>query len=297
MQQICQQLVVRRDLERHVAECESRPVKCLHCNDTHRFFVAEAHERHCHAKEVECENEGCSVVVQRGEMEDHCEECEFQSVACPCPGCETKVRRRDVQAHIAPGTPHDAHVLALIKRNQELASQVSELESRIRKDVGVAVFEWSIDRGWGGDRGSKVGSATVRCGQFKIRLVFSKLLHGTEDDDDDEFAFSVQLDDEHVKLEADMEILIVPKDEATYVSLKVPRMEDVPIADGCGGDPGFTGICADRDHIFSPTARDKEGTTLDDGAIVARVVVRLKLSYSDGHSPCVESRLPRISDA
>ncbi|KAJ1491899.1 hypothetical protein T484DRAFT_1932350 [Baffinella frigidus] len=287
---VCDELVLRRVQEEHAAECQYRPVQCRHCQTTVCLHQMEGHERYCLEKVVECANQGCSAVMKQGEMDEHCDTCEFQSVACPCHGCRTRLLRRDLPAHLAPGTPHDGHVAALIRQNAELVAQQEKMELRMREQVGVAAFEWSIARGWGGDRGSKVRSQPVSCGPFKICLVFSKRQELGENGAE-EFLFKCKLLDENVTLDADLEITVA--NASKYAMLAFPRTKRTVQGPG---ENRFRDFLRPNATKYSPSARQRADTTLDDGAILARAVVRLNLSYIDEHlGP--GAHLPRIADA
>jgi hypothetical protein len=232
---------------------------------------------------MRCENEGCSVVVTQEYFEDHSTKCMFLPVTCPCPGCDTTVLRRNLPAHMAG--PHDGHLIGLIKQNQELLKQQKEMELRMRQEVGVAVFEWKIARGWGGDPGTEICSQPVACGQFKICLVFCKLGPLAENGAE-QFSFRVELLDEDVALRGDVEIAVASHQRAfgAYTHLLFPRMENVLVQG--------PGLLLRHSHRFSPSAEERTGVTLADGAIVARALVRLNLA-----GDLAAGRLPRVSDA
>ncbi|KAJ1492471.1 hypothetical protein T484DRAFT_2945917 [Baffinella frigidus] len=289
----CELLVARRDLERHVAtECEHRPMPCPHCRGDICFGSLDDHAEDCEEKVEECVHEGCSAVTKIGDAHAHYDVCEFQTLACPCPGCETTALRRDMDAHMAAfGLKH---VEKLIARDAEHARQMQELEARTRQEVGVAVFEWRVARGWGGARGSRVYSQDVRCGQFKICLGFFKLeevaVGGAE-----QWAFAVVLLTPHIQLVAHAEILV--RDHGGYGSLScvsVPRLGG--LVSGPNEPPRDLGAyyrsrqrCSSAP--FSPDASQIRITTLEHGAIGVRAVVRLSIAKD-----FAMNELPPVSD-
>ena len=220
--------------------------------------------------------------MAQGELGDHChEDCEFERIACPCNGCEATVLRPDLQAHLAEfvGT----HMLGLIKQNSELVRQQKQTEQRMKEQVGMVAFQWGIARGWGGARGSDVRSQQVRCGNFKVRMVFSKLEQRVRDEAE-WFSFAVEVD-RNVSLDAKAEIRVVgamgvkvPWNHARRVLL--PRNQRPP------GRPSALHLAK-----FCPTAEDRGEAVRDDGDIL--VEVRLWLSSVQGPY----ARLQRVLDA
>ena len=278
----CTQIVLRRELEKHAAECDYRPVDCPHCESKVCFNELEFHEDQCDERAVECENEGCSVMVAQGDMHDHGQDdCEFETIACPCNGCEATVLRRDLQAHLAEfvGT----HMLGLIKQNGELVHQQKQTELRMKQQVGMVAFQWGIARGWEGVRGSDVRSKQVRCGQFNICMVFSKLeqlsRNGVE-----RFSFAVEVD-KNVTLNAAAEIRVV-----YAAGVQVPWKQDRPVLVPSNQRP--PGPPSDGHFAkFCPTAENKAQATEEDGAIL--VDVRLWLFSVERPG----ARLQQVSDA
>ena len=265
----CSELFLRRDLEKHAAECEYRKVDCPHCKSEVCFHELEDHEEECDERAVECENEGCSVTVVQGEMDGHRQnDCAFETIACPCNGCEATVLRRDLEAHLAEFS--GKHMLGLINQNKDLVHQLKQTELRVTQQVGMVAFEWSVARGWGGARGSEVRSPQMQCGQFKICIIFSKLEQvGARGE---RFSFAVEVDDKFKgdpsldTLNADAEIRLVG---GVKVPWKHGRAVLVP---SNHGPPPFP---ADSLAKFFPTAAEKRQATMPDGTVV--VVVRLWL--------------------
>ncbi|KAJ1494521.1 hypothetical protein T484DRAFT_1877430 [Baffinella frigidus] len=267
----CTELVLRRELEKHAAECEYRMVVCPHCKNEVCWNELEDHEEDCDHRAMECENEGCSVMMVQGEMDHHHrEDCDFEKIACPCNGCEDEVLRRDLEAHLVDFS--GKHMLGLINQNKELVNQLKQTELRVTQQVGMVAFEWSIARGWGGNRGSEVRSQQMQCGQFKICMVFSKLEQiGAQGE---QFSFAVEVDTKYKGLENTHDTMNADAELRLCGGVKVPwkhgRAVLLPSNQRPPGRPS-NGHYA----FFSPTAAEKERATFSDGTIV--VVVRVWL--------------------
>ncbi|XP_062518899.1 TNF receptor-associated factor 5-like [Corticium candelabrum] len=101
----CEQLIMRKDEEDHVANhCLYRMVSCQHCDLKMKQLVIDDHYKECDQYPIDCTYK-CGMMVQRCKMEDHigrqgtCPnsllDCDFEDN-----GCQFRGNRHDLCKHI-----------------------------------------------------------------------------------------------------------------------------------------------------------------------------------------------------
>ena len=150
----CTKLPLRRDRLEHGATCEHRKIECEHCGDEVTSRSHAKHEAICPHMLIDCPNESCVELSQRGSMNLHRAECEDEEVTCPCPGCDARLLRKGMDAHVEA-----THLGSAVKLLQSAWREIDVLEGndaelKSEKRLAAAsktsrVFNWRAE-GWGG---------------------------------------------------------------------------------------------------------------------------------------------------
>ena len=121
-------------MEEHASQhCPKRPYTCTYCNYKGTYKeVTKSHWPVCKSYSLPCPN-GCSVLVQPSQLQEHLRECPNQEAECPLrhAGCPSKSKRRNMQTHMEEAT--QTHLLLV----SELSKDVPLLTSEVEKLKGV----------------------------------------------------------------------------------------------------------------------------------------------------------------
>ncbi len=96
--------LLKKDLEDHLSSvCPERKYSCAYCRmvDTYKF-ITESHDEKCEKKIVDCTNQGCSMRMERGQVESHVREsCDYTEVYCKYAsiGCQERRLRMKIKPH------------------------------------------------------------------------------------------------------------------------------------------------------------------------------------------------------
>ena len=121
--------LLRKDIEKHKKkECPRRQYECSHCNETGEYQErTTTHLEECPNIEIPCPNDGCSKLVKRCDMSEHCEECSFELLPCKYSdiGCEQEICRKDLEDHERDS---QLHLQLAIDTVHELKGMVEDIE-------------------------------------------------------------------------------------------------------------------------------------------------------------------------
>ena len=146
--------------------------------------------------EIECPNEGCTVLRTRISMNLHRAKCEREEVTCFCPGCDARLLRKDLDAHVRLQHTQEAEqqLQRLWRENAELrALSTSELRHAAAAPTSW-MFNWRADgwetgsfwsathdfgRGVKGSCALLVDASEMQCIAFRMRGVDKCKVHAT----------------------------------------------------------------------------------------------------------------------
>lgn len=114
--------LLKKDLEHHLSHvCPERKYSCAYCGMIETYkFITESHDEKCEKKIVDCINQGCSVRIERGQIEFHAREsCDYTEVYCKYAsiGCEEKRLRMKMKPHEEDS---DTHLIMALDKIVEL---------------------------------------------------------------------------------------------------------------------------------------------------------------------------------
>ncbi len=101
---------LRKDMERHLADCPNRYYECGRCGEKGVYAtIKHIHDKTCPKMILPCPNAGCSKVMQRQQLFQHANfECEHTMIECihKSIGCDTRLKRKDMAEHEQNDTFH-----------------------------------------------------------------------------------------------------------------------------------------------------------------------------------------------
>ena len=142
-QQVQRQMILRKDLEKHLIEwCVNRDYKCQYCGEKDTFAnITGIHDDTCKKKSLPCPNSDCSESMQRAEIKQHLEiDYEHTVISCKYEGigCDVKMKRNDMGAHEQDDKAHLHQALNTVVRLQDdLQSATETIESMKKENEAV----------------------------------------------------------------------------------------------------------------------------------------------------------------
>ncbi|XP_062518992.1 TNF receptor-associated factor 6-like [Corticium candelabrum] len=146
----CEQLVMRKDMDDHMANhCPEGMISCTHCDLNMKRVELEVHYKTCDEYPVDCTYK-CGMMVQRCQIEDH--------IASSCPnipfdcdykddGCQFKGNRHDLSKHIESNVVFHLGLIAssLKETKQRLAANELKLDTT-KQELHDAIEELTVTR-------------------------------------------------------------------------------------------------------------------------------------------------------
>ena len=259
----CTESMLPKDLPEHGAKCEHRKVPCRHCTKGVSFRCLVEHEGRCQAAEIECPNEGCSVLQCRGCMNRHRAICQEEEITCPRPGCDARLLRKKMNAHVKK-----RHLKKAEQQLQRAWAEVawlkafSESEQRCAAAAPTSwVFNWRAE-GWG------LGEYVSETHDYGEGVSGYCLLNGSLDPKHSHFiGFGIE---GPKKCRVHAKFSILDKDDKTLRNIHELGTAAAP-DEREFEDDSFWGT------EFTPTAEEKAQSVRADGSIRLRAVARLFL--------------------
>ncbi|XP_062519159.1 TNF receptor-associated factor 4-like [Corticium candelabrum] len=129
----CEQLVMRRNMDNHVAnQCPQRLISCKHCNIIVKQVEMEDHYEECDQFPIDCTYK-CGMIVQRRRMEYHIgrqETCSKSLLDCDFKdnGCQFQGYRHDLCKHVENNIGLHLSLIASALKETKEKSAASELK-------------------------------------------------------------------------------------------------------------------------------------------------------------------------
>ena len=131
--------ILRRDMESHKKECDSRPYKCQHCQLAGTYIsitgrgkalISQCHYDTCEEYPLDCPNKCAAYDIKRKNMKRHREKCPLELLDCPFNyvGCTSTKQRRNMDQHFQQNMQE--HLLLMAQSHQELAQKNKDLVSK-----------------------------------------------------------------------------------------------------------------------------------------------------------------------
>lgn len=134
----CAEVLVRSEVEFHLARCLHRLVACVYCGEGESLNNHPAHHKVCPKRRVPCVNK-CGTHILQSDMETHIrDDCPKYLVNCEY--CGKSVARGLLVDHMSETKPH---IEFLVKTTRNLESRLAEAEKRIiTLSEGQKSFIW-----------------------------------------------------------------------------------------------------------------------------------------------------------
>ncbi|CAG8541218.1 3476_t:CDS:2, partial [Ambispora gerdemannii] len=150
----CRELVLKKDMASHMANCQARMVYCEMCKKKVPFATFEEHSDKCPTRSVECQY--CHTSRPFLENDAHLEECPEKPTQCPHSqfGCSWTGRNADLLVVHNPSCPyeplkdcfemHKRRTESLEAENIQLRTKVQELDLTVGslRDQIATISNW-----------------------------------------------------------------------------------------------------------------------------------------------------------
>eukprot|EP01038_Epipyxis_sp_PR26KG_P016043 gene16043-21778_t len=140
----CPSVVHQKLLDKHLMECDYRPVECDYCNTSMKVIDLISHYKICNKMPMLCIN-NCNTLLPRNEIVSHMKnDCLLEPIQCPLyhfmssngsnsckKDCKGYVLRKDLNDHIFEKNNITSTVISLINRVKIMEKQQEENRNKI----------------------------------------------------------------------------------------------------------------------------------------------------------------------
>lgn len=132
-------MCMRKDLEKHLKECQKRRYKCCHCEEEGAFDErTTTHLQNCPEVPTTCPNEGCNEEIPAKRIKLHLsEDCPFTVKTCKYEsiGCTAKVPRKDLDTHQNDDKLHMLITMKTVAKQREEQRKQEENLAAARTEI------------------------------------------------------------------------------------------------------------------------------------------------------------------
>ena len=145
----CKQKIQRQDYAAHLTnDCPMRNTKCPHCDKIDTCGIITEHiATTCPEAPIKCNNDGCSAVVKRRDMEAHCKDCCLQTIPCKYSkliDCKELVVREKMEDHMTDCLP--SHFKLALKQVECLQEKMMRCDKAKESQILRVPVTFKIDK-------------------------------------------------------------------------------------------------------------------------------------------------------